>query len=142
MSYLQEKKKINHVPIGRNGSMNWLVMGMSIPMVAKNASISLRIGAGAGVMTAEKSNRLKTKAYCKSYSDHLCFLSRRMFSNGEKDVSMAETDDAGDCLLCSFDRNRLLMRRDMGFVIICDGHANGNFGFTNVGEDGGDIALC
>lgn len=41
-----------------------------------------------------------------------------MFTRGEKDVSMEETDEAGDWRECSFDRSFRRYLWGMGFVMM------------------------
>ena len=62
-------------------------------------------GCGCGEIAAEKDKIAIKAGYCKSYNVHLCFLSFLMLTMGLNEVSMPVTDDAGDCLECSFERN-------------------------------------
>jgi hypothetical protein len=53
-----------------------------------------------------------------------------MVSEGLNEVSIEEIDDAGDCPVRNFDRNRRRIRLGIGFGI--EGHENGIFAFVKV----------
>ncbi len=98
---------MSHVQIDNEGSKNWLVIGMSAPMVSSSANATFNKGCGCGVIAAEKHSNAIKQGYCKSYNVHLCFLTFCILIHGENCKSMLVTDDAGDCRECIFDRSFL-----------------------------------
>lgn len=132
-----EKKKISHVPIGRNGKKNCLVMGTSSNPTSNNDAAVFINGPGASLTASEKIARNSRKIYCASYSVHLCFRIATSVSRGFSDVSIAVIDEAGDCLDRSFDRSFRRNRWGIGFGIEV-GHWKGSLAFAKVGEREGE----
>lgn len=110
-----------------NGRKNCLVAGTSNAAMSKATAPVFARGPGASAIDREKTPRMINIMYCASYADHLCARRARTASYGDNDVLRPVSDDAGDFLERSFERNLRRYLWGIGFGID-EGHEKGSFG--------------
>jgi hypothetical protein len=95
---------MSHVNIGRNGKKNWLVAGIMRAATRRVVAPVFNKGPE-GLIERANIPKVRRNKYCPSYNDHLYALNFLRVTMGENDTSTDATDEAGDCLARSFDRN-------------------------------------
>lgn len=91
--------------MGMNGRKNCRVIGSKSDVRSRVATAVFTKGPGLSMMLRQKIPRMAIIIHCPSFTDHLCACNALIVSAGENEVCKVANEDAGDCLLRSFDRS-------------------------------------
>ena len=87
-------------------------------------------GPGTSIMLRANNPTMARTKYCPSYMVHLWACNDLSVSDGDRDVWREDNDDAGDCLVLSFERS---FRRNLCGTSICnDRHGSETLGLESV----------